>query len=173
MAEPLIRDATAADAPGIAAIWNPIIRDTTVTYYPHERPAEEIATMIAQRQAQGWAFLVAETPEILGFASFFQFRGGPGYARSMELTINLAPEARGQGLGARLMRALEARATAHGARLMVGGIDAANTGSIEFHRRMGYREMGRLPDAGWKFGRFHELVLMGRLLGHDTTAPPG
>lgn len=170
--EPMIRDATAADAPGIAAIWNPIIRDTAITFWPHERGTDEIAAMIADRQAAGWAFLVAEDTGILGFASFFQFRGGPGYVRSMELTINLAPQARGRGLGAAMLRRLESRARAAGARLMIGGVTGSNTSSIAFHRRMGYNEMGRIPDAGWKFGRYHELVLMGRLIGDDSAARP-
>jgi phosphinothricin acetyltransferase len=172
-----IRDATAADAPAIAAIWNPIVRDTVVTFWPHERTEAEIARLIVERQAAGWAFLVAEAAEVQGFASFFQFRGGPGYARTMELTINLAPEARGRGLGAALIQALEARATAAGARVLIGAVTGSNDASLAFHRRMGFVEMGRIPQAGWKFGRFHDLVLMGRTLGfdmdHDTDRADG
>jgi phosphinothricin acetyltransferase len=162
-----IRDATTADASAIAAIWNPIVRDTVVTFWPHERSEADIARLIAERQTAGWAFLVAEGAEVLGFASFFQFRGGPGYARTMELTINLSPEARGKGVGAALIRALEARATSAGARVLIGAVTGSNTASVAFHQRMGFVEMGRIPQAGWKFGRFHDLVLMGKMLGFD------
>ena len=168
-----IRDAVGGDAEAIAAIWNPIIRDTAITFWPQERSPEEIARMIAERQAAGWAFLVAGEGGVLGFASFFQFRGGPGYARCMELTINLAPEARGRGLGAMLLRALEARAAAFGARVLLGGVTGSNAASLGFHRRMGYTEMGRIPDAGWKFGQFHELVLMGKRLRDDKASGAG
>lgn len=164
-----IRDAVPGDAAAIAAIWNPIIRDTAITFWPHPRSPDEIAAIIAQRQAAGWAFLVTETPRGLhGFASFFQFRGGPGYARCMELTINLAPGARGQGLGRPLLAALEDRARAFGARVMLGAVTGSNTASLRFHRRMGYVEMGRIPDAGWKLGQFHALVLMGKNLHGDS-----
>lgn len=169
-----LRPATAADAPAIAALWAPIIRDTVVTFHPQPRPAAEIAAMIATRQDAGQAFLVAVAGDaLLGFASYSQFRAGPGYARTMEHTLNLSPAARGRGLGRQLLRALEAHATAAGHRSLIGAIAAANTGSLAFHRRLGFVEVGRIPEAGWKFGRFHDLVLMQRRLGGDNAAPPG
>ncbi len=168
-----VRDATAADAPAIAAIWNPIIRDTVITFWLHARSPEEIARLMTERQAAGWAFLVAEGAELLGFASYFQFRGGPGYVHCMELTIYVAPGMQGRGIGGQLMRALEARARAAGVRVMLGATTATNAASIAFHRRHGYAEMGRIPDAGWKFGAFHELVLMGKRFGNDTSAGAG
>lgn len=161
----MIRDATRADAPAIAAIWNPIIRDTAITFWPTERGPDEIAGMMAARQADGHAFLVAEddaTGTVTGFASYGQFRTGGGYARSLEHTINLAPNARGTGLGAALLSAIEDHARARGGRLMIGAITASNDASLRFHARQGYAEWGRIPAAGWKFGRFHDLVLMGK-----------
>ncbi|MFA5538894.1 MAG: N-acetyltransferase family protein, partial [Gemmobacter sp.] len=115
--------------------------------------------------ALGQPFLVAEEGStVLGFATYGQFRAGPGYARSMEHSINLAPKARGRGLGAALMRALEDHARAAGVRILVGGITATNAASLALHARLGYAEVGRLPDAGWKFGRYHELVFMQKVL---------
>ncbi len=164
-----LRDAVAGDATAIAAIWNPIIRDTVVTFWPTPRRASEIATLIARRQAAGWAFLVAETTEtasgLAGFGSVFQFRGGPGYARTMEHTVYVAPAVQGRGIGAALLRALEARAAAAGARALIGAVTGSNAASLAFHRRHGYAPVGRIPEAGWKFGRFHDLVLMHKRIG--------
>lgn len=117
--------------------------------------------MIAGRQAAGHAFLVAERAgAILGFASYSQFRAGPGYVHSMEHTVNLAPEARGHGTGAALMRAIEDHAARAGHHALIGAVTACNAGSLAFHRRLGFAEVGRIPGAGWKFGRFHDLVLV-------------
>ncbi|WP_240643579.1 GNAT family N-acetyltransferase [Paracoccus siganidrum] len=159
-----LRDARPQDAPGIGAIWNPIVRDTAITFWPTERSDAEIAAQIAERQAQGHAFLVAEAEDggLAGFATYGQFRGGAGYARSMEHTIHVAPGLRGSGLGRMLLQAVEDHARAAGHRLMIGAITASNEGSIAFHARMGYAEWGRIPAAGWKFGQFHDLVLMGK-----------
>ena len=159
----LLRDARPDDVPAIAAIWNPIIRDTVVTFWPTERSDAEIAALVHDRQADGRPFLVAAAEDrILGFATYSQFRNGGGYARSMEHTIYLAPEARNSGTGRLLLHALEDHARACGHRLMIGGITASNEGSLRFHARSGYAEWGRIPCAGWKFGKFHDLVLMGK-----------
>lgn len=166
----MIRAARPEDAASIAAIWNPIIRDTTITFWPTDRSEAEIAAMIATRHADGHAFLVAESGmRITGFASYGQFRGGPGYAHSLEHTVHVAPDMRGSGTGRALMAALTEHARAGGARIMVGAVTASNSGSLAFHRRCGFTEWGRIPVAGWKFGRFHDLVLMGR----DLADPEG
>ena len=162
----MIRPSRPTDAPAIAAIWNPIIRDTDITFWPSERTNSEIAAIITDRQAQGFAHLVAERDgAVIGFASYGQFRAGLGYARSMEHTVHVAPEARGTGTGRALMLAIEDHARRATHRLMIGAISGSNAGSLQFHARMGYAEWGRIPAAGWKFGRFHDLVLMGKDLG--------
>lgn len=159
-----LRDAEPDDAAAVAAIWNPIIRDTAITFWPQERSEAEIAAIISGRREAGHPFLLSlnDKDEVTGFASYSQFRAGAGYAKSMEHSINLRPEARGTGAAALLLSALEDHARAARHRLMIGGITASNLISIRFHDRMGYREWGRLPAAGWKFGQFHDLVFMGK-----------
>ncbi|TJZ94279.1 N-acetyltransferase [Paracoccus gahaiensis] len=168
----MLRAATLADVPQIAAIWNPIVRDTAITFWPTERSEPEIAALIADRQAGGHAFLVAETDRIAGFGTYTQFRGGAGYAHSQEHTIYLAPGQRGLGLGRSLLCGLEDHARARGHRLLIGGITGSNLGSIAFHAAMGYAQWGRIPGAGWKFGQYHDLVLMGRDLSVTRDTPP-
>ena len=171
---PVLRPATPDDAAAIAALWAPIIRDTTVTFYPTPRSPEEIATMIATRQGDGHAFLVAEgAGTVLGFSSYSQFRPGPGYRHTMEHNVNLAPQARGQGLGRALVQAVLAHATAAGHRVMIGAITADNAASLALHRRLGFTQAGRIAQAGWKFGRFHDLVLVQRVLGDDSGPATG
>ena len=162
---PRIRPATVEDATAICAIWNPIIRDTVITFNPVERSASEIADMIATRQTGPGAFFVAEDADgILGFASYAQFRGGLGYARCMEHTINLGPAARGCGLGMKLMQVIEDHAQAAGHHVMVAAITGSNAGSIRFHAGLGYVHVGTMPQVGWKFGQFHDLYLMQKTL---------
>jgi len=162
----LIRPATAADAPGIAAIWNPVIRDTLVTFNPVEKTEGEIAQTIAARIALNQPFLVAVdgAGQVAGFATYFQFRAGLGYARAMEHTILLAPWAWGKGVGRRLMTVLEDHGRKAGISCLIGGVSGSNPAGIAFHAAIGFVETGRLPRTGYKFGRFHDLVLMQKLL---------
>lgn len=154
----MIRDARPGDAAAIAAIWNPIIEDSAITFTTEPKTEAGVQAMI---EARGAGFLVAEEAgAILGFASFGPFRAGPGYAASAEHTILLAPQAQGRGLGRALMQALEERARAAGIHVLIGGISAENTQAIGFHAAMGFSETGRLPEVGRKFGRWLDLVLM-------------
>ena len=163
MTPAMIRDARPDDAAAIGAIWNPIVRDTAITFWPTERTEADIRAYMAARQEAGHGvFVIEDHGTITAFAAYSQFRNGGGYAHSMEHTIYTTPALRGTGLGGQLLAHLEAHAKARGARLMIGGVTGSNAGSIAFHARHGYGEWGRIPAAGFKFGQWHELILMGK-----------
>ncbi|WP_168192229.1 GNAT family N-acetyltransferase [Pararhodobacter marinus] len=161
----MIRPATPADEAAILSIWTPVIRDTTITFSSVLKSAADIADYVVTRRAHGREVLVAEIDgSVCGFASYDQFRGGNGYAHAMEHSILLAPPAWGRGAGRALMTALEAHARAGGAHAMVAGVSAENAAGIAFHAALGYIERGRMPQVGYKFGRWLDLVLMQKLL---------
>lgn len=160
----MIRPATQGDVPALLDIWNPIIRDTAVTFTSTEQTAESLWTLITTRRAEGCEFLVAEDGDILGFASYHQFRGGVGYRHAMEHTVILGPAARGRGLGRALMAAVEDHARTAGAHTMHAGVSAENPAGVAFHAAVGYRELCRIPEVGRKFDRWMDLVLMQKRL---------
>jgi phosphinothricin acetyltransferase len=47
---------------------------------------------------------------------------------------------------------------------MVAAVDGANEGSIRFHERLGFVVVGRMPEVGFKFGRWLDLVLLQRVI---------
>lgn len=161
----MIIEAGARHAAGIAAIWNLVIRDSAMTFNPVEKDENELVRMIVGRADAGYGFFVAEEAgEVLGFVTYAQFRGGAGYARTMEHTVMLAEDARGKGLGAALMTAVEAHACAREVHSMIAGVSGENQAGIAFHARQGYSEVARVPEVGWKFGRWMDLVLMQKFL---------
>jgi L-amino acid N-acyltransferase len=160
----MIRRATAQDAAAIAALWNPYIRDSAITFNAAVKSADDVARMVAERATLGHATFLVEGDGLLGFASYAQFRSGIGYATCMEHTVILAPEARGQGVGRALLGAVCDHAKTAGAHQMIAGISAENPEGVTFHARMGFAEVARIRDAGHKFGRFMDLVLMQKFL---------
>lgn len=161
----MIVEAGARHAAGILAIWNPVIRETPTTFNSVEKSEADLVRMIVTRLEDGHGFFVAEEDgDVLGFATYAQFRGGAGYVRTMEHTVMLAPQARGRGLGRALMAALEDHARAGGVGSMFAGVSAENPDGIAFHAALGYAEVARLPRVGWKFGRWMDLVLMQKFL---------
>ncbi|WP_240607870.1 GNAT family N-acetyltransferase [Pararhodobacter oceanensis] len=161
----MIRAARLEDAAAMAVIWNQIIRDTVFTFTAVEVTEESCRNFIAARQQAGRAVLVATAGEKLtGFASYDQFRGAAGYAGAMEHSIYLADTARGQGIGAALLAALETHACGQSHRLFIGAISAQNTAALTFHRKQGFATVAQIPQAGWKFGAPQDLVLVQKFL---------
>jgi phosphinothricin acetyltransferase len=54
--------------------------------------------------------------------------------------------------------------------VLVGAIDAENAASIALHAGLGFEPAGHLPQVGFKFGRWLDLVLMTLIL--DDAKPP-
>ncbi|MDU8926643.1 GNAT family N-acetyltransferase [Alisedimentitalea sp. MJ-SS2] len=158
----MIRQAVSGDAAAIAAIWNPIIAETTATFTTEQKDEAVLAELIADR---GEAFVVAdEGGFVLGFATYGPFRGGPGYAATAEHSVMLAKEARGRGVGRALLSRLEVIAQKNGIHVMIAGISGENEGAIAFHHRMGFAETARMPEVGRKFGHWLDLVCMQKIL---------
>ncbi len=161
----MIRKAAARDAQSIVDIWNRVIADTTHSFATTPKTVAGIEALISDLFAQGHGIWVAEVAgEIAGFASYSQFRGGNGYARTMEHSVHLTETARGRGLGRALMAMVEDHARATGAHQMIAGISGENAAGQAFHDALGYRLVARVPQAGWKWGRFIDLVLMQKIL---------
>ena len=157
-----IRPAAPEDAAAIAGIWNGMIRDTLSTFTTVEKSTVEIGHLIAERQG---AFFVAEDAAACrGFVTFGRFRGGPGYAATVEHTVIVDPEAIGRGLGRRLLEAAEDAARDQDKHVMVAAISGTNTQAQAFHARMGYKEVARMHEVGRKAGQWLDLVLMQKIL---------
>lgn len=160
-----IRPATNRDLAGIQAIWNPVIRDTTIIFASDLRDLDRIAAIIADRRAAGREFLVADDGGVvLGFCTYDQFRAGNGYAHAMEHTVMVSPAARGTGVGRALMSEIESHARERGAHCMIAGVSAENEAGIAFHEHLGYAHVARIPQVGCKFGRWLDLILMQKFL---------
>ncbi|ETX30755.1 GNAT family N-acetyltransferase [Roseivivax isoporae] len=157
-----VRDARVDDAAEIVALVNPVIALTTVTFTSSLRDENSMRATIAARPG---AFLVAEYEgRVAGFATYFQFRVGNGYASTMEHTINVGPGARRMGFGRLLMAELEGRARQNGVGSLIAAISGENPEAMRFHAAIGFVEAGRLQAAGRKFDRWIDLVLMQKML---------
>jgi L-amino acid N-acyltransferase len=162
----MIRPATAEDAPAIAALLNHWIEGSAITFNHVSKTAADIRDMIAAKVLAGHAFLVSVDADgsLLGQASYGQFRPGVGYKTCMEHSIALAPAARGKGVGQALMAAIEDHARAQGAHQMIAGVSGENDEGKAFHEKLGYAHVATVPEAGFKFGRYMDLVLMQKFL---------
>ena len=170
----LIRPSTAADLPAITAIYAWNVRHGTGTF---ELDAPDDAEMARRRDdvlAKGLPWLVAQRDEaVLGYAYANHFRPRLAYRFCLEDSVYLAANAQGQGIGRLLLAELLARCEAGGARQMMAVIgDSTNLGSIGVHRTLGFEHTGTMKAAGWKFGRWLDVVMMQKSLGLGASTAP-
>lgn len=156
-----LRDATAADAEALAAIYEHYVRHTVITFDEEPLTVAEWADKVAHIQADGWPVLVADVDgEVLGYAYVSQFRPKSAYRFTVEDSIYLAPSATGRGIGRPLLAALLERSRAAGARSVIAVIAAPGEVSVAVHARAGFVDAGVLRDAGFKFGTWVDTIQM-------------
>jgi L-amino acid N-acyltransferase len=161
-----IRDATEDDLPGMLAIYNDVVATSTAIYRDDPMPANEYQAWWRTRTGQRYPVLVAAAgPDVLGVASFGDFRAWPGYRFTVEHSVHVRADQRGRGIGAHLVQALIHRAEQRGKHVMIAGVDADNAASLRFHARLGFERVAHFREVGFKFGRWLDLVFLQRTLG--------
>lgn len=166
-----IRAAETSDLEPLRSIYNEAVLHTTASYDYEPRSAEAQSQWFAAKQAGGFPVLVADDGggTAMGFASYGTFRAWAGYRYTVEHSVYVHESFRRRGVASELVKTLLAHAAGQGLHLMVGAIDAANTGSIEMHRRLGFEPAGVLKEAGYKFERWLDLAFMTRRLDRPIT----
>jgi phosphinothricin acetyltransferase len=160
-----VRPATASDLPALTAIYNEVIASSTAVYSDKPVDVADRRAWWAARTAQGYPVLVADAGDgVIGFSTFGDFRAWPGYRFSVEHSVHVAVGQRGGGVGRALVEALFPIAVSLGKHVMLAGVDAENAASIRFHERLGFEQVGRLREVGFKFDRYLDLVFLQRFL---------
>jgi len=162
---PLLRDASPEDLPGLLAIYNEVIANSTAVFSDRPVTLEERERWVATRREAGYPVIVAsDSSGVVGFGSFGDFRTWPGYRFTVEHSVHVRADRRGEGLGTLLLSTLIERAGALGKHVMIAGVDADNLASIRLHERLGFTKVAQLSEVAWKFDRWLDLVLLQRLL---------
>lgn len=157
----IIAPATVEDAPAILEIVNAVIEGSTATFTTVLKTESNI---IADIQSD-WPFLVVKDgADVIGYARYFPFRSGPGYAHVAEYSIALTQSAQGKGTGAMLLAALCDLATRNGISQLIGAVSSSNDAAIKFHSINGFTQVGCIPEAGRKWGQSLDLILMQKRL---------
>ncbi|MDN7025924.1 ribosomal-protein-alanine N-acetyltransferase [Methanoculleus sp. FWC-SCC1] len=128
--ESTIHKAEPADIPEIADIERKAFPDP----WNEETLVEALATY------PGEFFVARNNGRIVGFvAGGLEDTGEEVYGHIMNLAV--APECRGRGVGARLVRRLEQQFALGGAAGVQLEVRVGNTGAQRFYHRMGYQEV--------------------------------
>ena len=168
----LIRDARTDDLPALREIFNDAVLNTTAIWMDNPVDLANRQAWFDARAAQGYPILVAEADgELLGYASFGDWRPFDGFCHTVEHSVYIRADQRGKGLGPQLLTALIERAKACDKHVMVAAIESGNAASIGLHQRLGFAITGQMPQVGRKFGRWLDLTFMQLILTPERSAP--
>ena len=161
----IVRDAVEADLHAILEIYNFAILNETSVWNDDISDLADRSRWWKQRTSDGFPVFVADLDGIVvGYGTFGVFRHNQGYRFTVEHSIYVTSSVQRRGVGSVLLTRLIAEARRMNKHAIVGGIASDNVASIALHQRFGFVETGRMPQVGFKFGRWLDLVLMQKLL---------
>ncbi|MFL5255147.1 MAG: GNAT family N-acetyltransferase [Rhodopila sp.] len=169
-----IRNATAADVAEIQAIYAHHVLHGAGTFEEEPPSVEEMQERFDKVVGNGHVWLVAtDATGVLGYGYYTAFRERSAYRFTVEDSIYVRDDVRGQGVGKALVARLIELATAQGLRQMIAVIgDSENVGSIGVHASLGFHMVGTMKSVGIKFGRWIDVVTMQRPLGRGDSNLP-
>ncbi|KDN13541.1 Phosphinothricin N-acetyltransferase [Snodgrassella communis] len=159
-------------AAAILALFNDTIANSSALYDYEPRSLSFMEGWFAAKRARNYPVIGAVNGqgELLAFASWGAFRDYPANKYTVEHSVYVRNDCRRQGLARKLMQELITRAQKADMHVLMGVIDAANSGSIALHEQLGFKHVGTLPQIGFKFGHWLDAALYQLIL--ETPAQP-
>lgn len=161
----MIRAATMQDAADIARIYSHYILNSTITFEEQAVGEAEIADRMREVQTRSLPYVVAEeNGRVVGFAYAGHWVGRSAYRFSVETTVYIDPDFKGQGLGTQLYESLIRDLRDKKIHAVIAIIALPNAASIALHEKFGFEKVAHFRDVGRKFGRwidvgYWELIL--------------
>jgi phosphinothricin acetyltransferase len=153
-----LRTADIADAEQIAAIYNHYVIHSAISFEEAAVDPQEIGGRMHDAQAKGLPWIVAEERQaILGYAYATPWRTRSAYRRSVEVTVYVAPERTGNGIGALLYAALLTQLRQSGLHTAVAVIALPNPASVRLHERFRFEKVAHLQQIGYKMGQWVDV----------------
>lgn len=153
-----VRLARPEDAPALLKIYAPYVTETVVSFEYQVPTVEEFSSRVKNTLAWHPYLVWEEGKRVLGYAYAHPYAARPAYQWGAELTVYLHPEACRRGIGRKLYGALFDLLRLQGVRTVYGCITAENEASVAMHTALGFREAGRFHNAGYKQGRWLDVL---------------
>jgi phosphinothricin acetyltransferase len=153
--ETTVRNAIVSDLPQIIEIRNYYILNTKALFETEPSSFQERLSWFNRYKNQGpYQIWVADLDDkILGYAFSSPYRAGDYFDRTIETSIYLHPEAKGQGIGSLLYTHLFEELKNENLVTAVAGIALPNEASVALHKKFGFQEVGIFKNYAEKNGK--------------------
>jgi L-amino acid N-acyltransferase YncA len=144
----------------IMEIFNEVISSSTALYEYQPRSMDTMKSWFETKSAGNFPIIgLIDQSNVLGFASYGTFRPQPAYQFTVEHSLYIHSDHRGFGYGKLLLEEIIKRARESQMRSTIGVIDAQNLVSIRLHEQLGFKQVGMIPEAGFKFDRWLDAAI--------------
>ena len=168
MATITLRLAISVDAEQIRAIYNHEVMHSVATFDLVPRSLADQQVWLAARSGAMAAVVAVDpgdaTGDVVGFGALSPYKERAAYRTSVENSVYVRQDRHGEGIGGRLLMELLSMAELSGFHAVFARINASGEASLALHRRCGFELVGVEREVGRKFSRWHDVVLMQRLL---------
>ena len=159
-----VRAAEERDVPACLRIYNYYILNTAVSFEEQPLTAEAFADRL-RRISASYPYLVAERAgRVVGYAYLDRYGERSAYRFTADLSVYVDRDCLASGVGAALLERIEALGRAQGLRSIISVITGSNARILAFHQKHGFRQAGRIMDAGYKFGGWLDVEFWQKLL---------
>ena len=158
MSELVIRPITQDDISACLAIYNYEVEHGVATLDLEPRTLEEWHEWYNAHSDEHHPIIVGTINDVVvGYASLSPYRLKDAFKSTVELSIYIHQDYRGQGVATRLMeRILEIAKEDTMLHNVVSVITAGNEESTKLHNRFGFTYCGLTPEVGFKHGKYQD-----------------
>lgn len=168
-----IRTAVLEDAAAILAIYAPYILNTSITFEYEVPTLEEFTARIDRIRTTHPYLVYEEEGKVIGYAYATKFRERAAYQWDAELSVYLNQECRGRGVGRKLYSALIEALKKQNIQTVYGIVTTPNERSEKMHHDFDFDTIGILTKTGYKFGKWHDVVMFEKHIGsHENNPKP-
>lgn len=146
---------------GVMEIFNYYVENSTAAF-PAKAVPEQFYAMLMKKSEGYPAYTLIDTDKdlVVGFCQLSPYNPFSTFSETACLTYFISPDYTGNGLGGKCLLELEKEAKAMKIKNLVAEISSENQGSIAFHKKYGFMEMGELKNIGKKLDRSFGIVYM-------------
>jgi len=154
----MIRAATPDDAAAIAAIYAPVVRDTTISFELQPLSDEQMrARIVSTLRTLPWLVSLDDSGAVNGYVHAGKHRDPGAYRWSVNTSVYVRDDSRGRGVGQRMYRALFDELVRLGYYRAFAGIALPNEASVALHEGVGFEPVGVYQAVGYKFGAWRDV----------------
>ncbi|WP_099469569.1 GNAT family N-acetyltransferase [Konateibacter massiliensis] len=155
----IIRKAEKKDLEELLEIYNYEVKNGISTLDLEPRTMEEWKEWFGLHNVENHPLFVAEVDNhVAGYASMSSYRNKEAYKTTVELSIYIGPDYRGQGIASALMEfILQEAKKDESVHTVVSVITAGNEASRRLHEKFGFEFCGTIKEVGMKFDLYRDI----------------